>query len=69
MYQYDEDSDAGYFAVQSVKVFGWGEENGVPYWLAANSFGPDWGDRGTFKIARGADGCFFQELMYAGLPL
>jgi len=52
-----------------VKIIGWGEENGVPYWLVANSFGTDWGDKGTFKISRGNDGCFFQEKMYAGLPL
>lgn len=69
VYQYDEDSTDDFFTVQSVKIIGWGEENGVPYWLVANSFGTDWGDKGTFKISRGNDGCFFQEKMYAGLPL
>uniref|UniRef100_A0A2H8TZ17 Cathepsin B n=3 Tax=Melanaphis sacchari TaxID=742174 RepID=A0A2H8TZ17_9HEMI len=69
VYKYDEQSDVPFFTVQSVKVFGWGEENGVPYWLVANSFGSDWGDNGTFKISRGNDGCFFQEKMFAGLPL
>lgn len=69
IYQYDENSDVDFFNVQTVKVIGWGEENGIPYWLVVNSFGPSWGDHGTFKISRGGDGCFFQEKMYAGLPL
>lgn len=69
MYQYDEKSNVDYFNLQSVKIIGWGEKDGVTYWLAVNSFGPDWGDHGTFKIARGEDGCFFEEKMYAGMPL
>lgn len=30
----------------AVKIFGWGEEKGTPYWLAANSWNDDWGDKG-----------------------
>ncbi|KAG1653019.1 Cathepsin B [Nymphon striatum] len=30
----------------AVKIIGWGEENGVPYWLIANSWGNKWGDNG-----------------------
>lgn len=69
VYRYDENSDTGFFNVQTVKIIGWGSENGIPYWLVVNSFGPEWGDDGTFKILQGDDGCFFQEKMYAGLPL
>lgn len=69
MYQYNGDVNNEYLVTQMVKVIGWGEENGIPYWLVVNSFGPDWGDHGTFKISRGDDGCFFQEKMFAGLPL
>lgn len=31
----------------AIKILGWGEENGTPYWLAANSWNSDWGDKGT----------------------
>ena len=30
----------------AIKILGWGEENGTPYWLAANSWNSDWGDKG-----------------------
>lgn len=46
----------------SVKITGWGEElapNGQiqKYWLAANSWGKDWGESGYFRIARGENEC------------
>jgi C1A family cysteine protease len=37
----------------SVKILGWGTENGEDYWLCANSWGSDWGEQGYFKIKRG----------------
>lgn len=40
----------------AIKIVGWGEEkpNGdvIKYWICANSWGPDWGDNGYFKIQR-----------------
>merc|ERR1712243_540613 len=39
----------------AIRLLGWGEENGTPYWLVANSWNYDWGDGGTFKILRGSD--------------
>ena len=30
----------------AVKILGWGVENGVDYWLAANSWNTHWGDKG-----------------------
>jgi len=52
----------------SVKMLGWGVDNGTPYWLIANSFNPDWGDKGTFKILRGSNECGVESDAVAGLP-
>ena len=38
-----------------VRLIGWGREDGKDYWLCANSWGDDWGDRGFFKIRRGTN--------------
>uniref|UniRef100_A0A914BZG9 Uncharacterized protein n=1 Tax=Acrobeloides nanus TaxID=290746 RepID=A0A914BZG9_9BILA len=45
------------FAAHAVTIVGFGEENGVPYWLIKNSWGSDWGDNGYFKIHRGDKAC------------
>jgi len=34
----------------AIKVLGWGVEGDVNYWLCANSWGPNWGESGYFKI-------------------
>ncbi|XP_077553022.1 cathepsin B-like isoform X2 [Haemaphysalis longicornis] len=52
----------------SVKLLGWGTENGVPYWLAANSWAAEWGDKGFFKILRGSNECGIEGHVVAGIP-
>jgi len=52
----------------AIKILGWGEENGTPYWLAANSWNSDWGDKGFFKIKRGNDECGIESEVVAGMP-
>lgn len=52
----------------AIKILGWGTEKGVDYWLAANSWNPDWGDKGYFKIRRGTDECGIEEDINAGEP-
>lgn len=38
-----------------IRMIGWGEDNGVPYWLAANSWGNSYGENGLVRIIRGVD--------------
>ncbi|XP_074594643.1 cathepsin B-like [Brevipalpus obovatus] len=52
----------------AIRILGWGTENGVDYWLVANSWNSDWGDNGYFKIRRGTDECGIEDDINAGLP-
>lgn len=52
----------------AIKILGWGTEEGKPYWLVANSWNPDWGDKGYFKILRGSDECGIESGIVAGKP-
>uniref|UniRef100_A0A0G4G9L9 Peptidase C1A papain C-terminal domain-containing protein n=1 Tax=Chromera velia CCMP2878 TaxID=1169474 RepID=A0A0G4G9L9_9ALVE len=46
----------------SVVLMGWGEdEKEGKYWLAKNSWGNRWGNKGYFKIVRGENHCGFEE--------
>lgn len=57
-----------YLGGHAIRILGWGTENGTPYWLVANSWNEDWGDKGFFKIARGTDECGIEDGVVAGLP-
>ncbi|KAK2963004.1 putative Gut-specific cysteine proteinase [Blattamonas nauphoetae] len=41
----------------AVTLMGWGEENGEKYWLLQNSWGPEWGENGFFRMRRGTNEC------------
>ena len=36
----------GFLGGHAIKILGWGTEDGSPYWLVANSWNEDWGDKG-----------------------
>lgn len=54
--------------LQSAKLIGWGVENGTPYWLLINTWGVNWGDKGTVKILRGQYECSLEYLVAAAKP-
>jgi cathepsin B len=65
VYQHTAGDELGGHAI---KVLGWGTEGGKDYWLVANSWNEDWGDKGFFKILRGSDECGIESGIVAGLP-
>ncbi|XP_063357815.1 cathepsin B-like [Cydia amplana] len=65
VYSHTSGEDVGGHAI---KILGWGVENGKKYWLCANSWNNDWGDKGFFKILRGENHCYIEYDVVAGEP-
>ena len=65
IYQHD-DSVKGYITNHDIKIIGYGEENGVKYWIVSNSWNDSWGEKGFFRILRGVNNIGIETSAYAG---
>ncbi|XP_044005653.1 uncharacterized peptidase C1-like protein F26E4.3 [Aphidius gifuensis] len=54
---YKPSPDALFVGYSSIRIIGWGEESNGKFWIAANSWGTEWGENGYFKIAKGLQTC------------
>jgi len=61
-------TSGGVLGGHAVKILGWGTEDSTAYWLVANSWNEDWGDKGFFKIRRGNNECGIEGGLVAGAP-
>lgn len=52
----------------AIKIVGWGIDNGIKYWIIANSWGKDWGEGGYFKMKIGIPECQLEKNFMAALP-
>jgi len=65
VYHYTTGKELGGHAV---KIVGYGvTDDGTNYWICANSWGPDWGESGFFRIQEGD--CNIDQSVFACSPL
>ena len=55
-------------SLHTVKMIGWGVENGEEYWLLVNSWNEDWGENGLFRVRLGTNECGIEDVIEACLP-
>ncbi|KAJ1519663.1 hypothetical protein ONE63_004929 [Megalurothrips usitatus] len=63
IYEHLANSELERTGFHSVRIVGWGEEDGVKYWIVANTWGEWWGERGYFRIRRGVNECQIEDLV------
>jgi len=61
-------TSGSYLGGHAIKIIGYGTENDLPYWEVANSWTTYWGNKGFFKILRGADECGIESGVVGGTP-
>jgi len=53
----------------AVKILGWGVgPDGTKYWIIANSWNADFGEKGFFRMIRGTSNCGIEDEVNGGVP-
>ena len=55
-------------SIHYISIIGWGKADGIPYWIARNSWGSYWGEQGYIRILRGVNLQGIEEECYWGIP-
>ena len=55
----------------AVLLVGYGSDDitGEKYWIIKNSWGPNWGEDGFFRIKRGTDECSVESIAVESFPI
>ena len=66
---YNSTDGAEFAGGHCVKIIGWGTaDEGMPFWLIANSWGTEWAQQGVFRYARGLDLGGIDSSVWAACP-
>lgn len=52
----------------AIEIVGWGKEDGVDFWWICNSWGPDWGLGGYFKMKMNIEKCQLEQNVVGFIP-
>ena len=59
---YTTTNKSPYVGFHSIEIVGYGEQSGTKFWLAKNTWGDGWADKGYFRILRGENFCDVENL-------